>query len=197
MRAAARRLVFVLPLLLAGAGAAIAQGAPSEPMTGRAALAACRDDMHALCQGAGMGGGRKFACLKDHQDKLSTGCKAALSAVVAKHAAGPGHMRHSGKGSMAVCREDVARVCAGVEKGQGRIGQCLNDNAAKLSQPCAEALASGKAARHEARKVCQADAATLCGGEKGPRRMACLKEKQSQLSQPCRDAMAAVAPQGR
>ena len=47
-------------------------------------------------------------------------------------------------GPRAACRSDVQQFCANVEKGGGRIRQCLDDNKAKLSAGCAEALASAK-----------------------------------------------------
>ncbi|WP_018701116.1 cysteine rich repeat-containing protein [Amorphus coralli] len=38
------------------------------------------------------------------------------------------------------CKADVQTLCAGVERGDGRIGQCLKDNAAQVSTPCKQAL---------------------------------------------------------
>lgn len=156
---------------------------------GRAALDACRGDMKALCGGVARGGGRKFACLKENQSKLSPGCQAAIQTVVDKGGGrapgGLGSGRFGGK-AMAACRGDIASVCAGVEKGKGGVGLCLRENAAKLSQPCQTVLAERKAVR----QACKSDMATLCGGvEKGKARQACLREKQAQASPGCQQSL--------
>ena len=46
------------------------------------------------------------------------------------------------------CKADVEKFCANVQRGEGRIVQCLKENEAKLSTPCKDALAKaqGKAA---------------------------------------------------
>lgn len=41
-------------------------------------MAACRADLASLCRDAERGGGRKMACLRDNQAKLSAGCASAL-----------------------------------------------------------------------------------------------------------------------
>ncbi|MBK5958549.1 hypothetical protein CCR97_10060 [Rhodoplanes elegans] len=41
---------------------------------------ACKADYQKLCQGMQPGGGRIIKCLQDQSDKLSPGCKTALSA---------------------------------------------------------------------------------------------------------------------
>ncbi|MFL9827582.1 cysteine rich repeat-containing protein [Rhodoplanes sp. SY1] len=40
---------------------------------------ACKADYQKLCQGVQPGGGRIIKCLQDQSDKLSPGCKTALS----------------------------------------------------------------------------------------------------------------------
>jgi hypothetical protein len=42
------------------------------------ARAACANDIQSLCSGVQPGGGRILACLKEHQDKVSDGCKKAV-----------------------------------------------------------------------------------------------------------------------
>jgi len=39
-----------------------------------------------------------------------------------------------------VCRKDIDTFCGSVERGEGRLLQCIRDNAEKLSQPCHEAI---------------------------------------------------------
>lgn len=45
------------------------------------------------------------------------------------------------------CEADVKRLCAGVQPGGGRLLACLQQNAASVSQPCADTLKSFQAAR--------------------------------------------------
>jgi Cysteine rich repeat len=54
----------------------------------------------------------------------------------------------SDRAGRASCKADVEKLCANVERGGGRIVQCLKENEAKLSTPCkaAVAQAQGKAA---------------------------------------------------
>jgi hypothetical protein len=42
------------------------------------ARAACETDIQKLCSGVQPGGGRIFACLKQHKDQVSDGCKQAV-----------------------------------------------------------------------------------------------------------------------
>jgi hypothetical protein len=46
--------------------------------------AACEDDMHTHCAGVQPGGGRMAACLKQHQDQLSAGCKGKMAEMMKK-----------------------------------------------------------------------------------------------------------------
>jgi hypothetical protein len=47
------------------------------------------------------------------------------------------------------CRADIRSLCAGVQRGGGRIAQCLRANSDKLSQPCSASLQQARAA-HDA-----------------------------------------------
>ena len=51
-------------------------------------------------------------------------------------------------GRWAECRGDVEKLCAGVERGGGRIASCLRQNESQLSAGCKDALA--KAREHRA-----------------------------------------------
>lgn len=52
-----------------------------------------------------------------------------------------------GRGAMKACRADRETYCAGVEKGGGRIVQCMKQHAAELTPGCKQALQSMRAAR--------------------------------------------------
>ena len=72
---------------LAAAMPAVAQ--QPAPAAGQALKEACKGDYKTLCSGVQPGGGRIVACLKQQADKLSPGCKQALTAAQsAKQAAG-------------------------------------------------------------------------------------------------------------
>ena len=66
---------------LGSACAAAVEVRAVERSTREARMAACRDDADSLCQNVERGGGRRTACLKDNQAKLSPGCASALSSV--------------------------------------------------------------------------------------------------------------------
>ncbi len=51
--------------------------APSQEAVA-AARAACEADIRKLCAGVQPGGGRILACLKQHKDQVSDGCKQAV-----------------------------------------------------------------------------------------------------------------------
>jgi cysteine rich repeat protein len=66
--------------LAAAAQLAIADDQPPAPSPEAVneARAACATDIQTLCAGVQPGGGRILACLKEHQDKVSDGCKQAI-----------------------------------------------------------------------------------------------------------------------
>jgi hypothetical protein len=67
----------------AGGAAVPGQAAPMVPPSERAAMArrACGGDFRQYCRGVGLGGGRALACLADHRESLSPGCREALAAI--------------------------------------------------------------------------------------------------------------------
>jgi len=179
-----------------------ADAAPQRDGPGRQALAACRADMQTLCGAIEAGGGRRIACLGQNQDKLSPDCKAAVLAILVKsgHAQPPAEStaqapaagRAGGFGQ--VCKADIASVCAGIEKGEGRIAKCLKENSAKLSPSCqgffAARQADKKAARQDVKAQCAGDAATVCGaGVKGQPLVACLRQAVGKVSPGCQQAL--------
>jgi hypothetical protein len=71
-----KTMMFATALLVAGAGAALAQNGSPPPGGGR--MAACRDDAQKLCPDKR--GPDRRACLEANKDKVSDGCKAAMAA---------------------------------------------------------------------------------------------------------------------
>jgi hypothetical protein len=67
-----------------GGGTAVpGQAAPMSPRGERAAMMrrACGGDFRLYCRGVGLGGGRALACLADHRESLSPGCREALATM--------------------------------------------------------------------------------------------------------------------
>jgi hypothetical protein len=77
-------------LALAQGASAQGQAASPNPQAVAAARASCAGDLQRLCPGVQPGGGRLFACLKQHKDEVSDGCKRAVMAVLRGVNAGTG-----------------------------------------------------------------------------------------------------------
>jgi hypothetical protein len=68
----------ILRVLLVVCAATAAQSALADDQSKLAAIrAACADDAQKLCAGVQPGGGRIVACLKEHKEQLSNGCRQA------------------------------------------------------------------------------------------------------------------------
>jgi hypothetical protein len=64
--------------------AALVSAAPGALAQQAAAMKYCKADYGRLCPGVQPGGGRIFACLKEHKMEVSVGCAKALQAMKAK-----------------------------------------------------------------------------------------------------------------
>lgn len=64
-------------------------------------------------------------CLRAHKSEFSEECQEKAEGKKAEL-----------KASFKDCKDDVNKVCAGVERGEGRIIKCLKANAEKLSPAC-------------------------------------------------------------
>lgn len=91
---AGRPVRFAAPGLMLGLLLGLtATAALAQPMRGGgdgALRAACGSDVQTLCPGIRPGGGELKACLKQHSDKVSLGCKKALVEAKRSRAAGQG-----------------------------------------------------------------------------------------------------------
>jgi outer membrane biosynthesis protein TonB len=79
--------VFAAGLLVALAAPALAQQ-PTEAQI-NAIRSNCRSDFLSNCSGVPRGGPEAVRCLKDHMDKLSSGCRTAVSAITPAPAPAP------------------------------------------------------------------------------------------------------------
>jgi hypothetical protein len=72
----------MLPLVLCAAAVALSAQADNQPSMA-AIRAACAQDAQKFCAGVQPGGGRIVACLKQHKDSLSDGCKQVAGVAAA------------------------------------------------------------------------------------------------------------------
>jgi hypothetical protein len=99
-------------------------------------LEGCASELASYCESVTPGEGRLLACLYAHEDKLSGQCEYALyDAAVQLERAVAGLTYVASE-----CRADIEALCASVQAGEGRIAQCLLDQAGELSAPCDRAL---------------------------------------------------------
>jgi Cysteine rich repeat len=95
------------------------------------------------------------------------------------------------------CAEDAARLCQGVQQGEGRVARCLKEHANELSPACKKNIAEAKEEVREFAQACKADSDKLCKGIQpgGGRILQCLKQHEGELSPGCKEKM--NHPQGR
>lgn len=130
--------VAVAACLLASVNPAFAQTNVMERAAAKAEAAigkiknACAGDIDSFCSKVTPGEGRMALCMMAHEDKISDRCFGALFDVADALDLALGNLARAAD----VCEADIDRLCGEVREGEGRIGQCLVDNKAKLSTPC-------------------------------------------------------------
>jgi hypothetical protein len=134
----------------------------------------CMDDAKKLCGDVKPGQGRVAACLKQHKDQLSAGCKANIAKF------------REGAQS---CQQDVERLCPGTKAGPERHA-CMQQHKDEVSPECREFFGKAMERRGEMRqamRACRGDIQKLCKDVKaGEGRIAdCLREHKGELSQGC------------
>jgi hypothetical protein len=92
------------------------------------------------------------------------------------------------------CKDDVQKLCQGVQPGGGRIIRCLDEHAEQVSAPCKDNMQERRFEDDSVRNSCGTDFQTLCPGIKagGGRIMECLHDHEAQLSPACKEAIDAV-----
>lgn len=134
----------------------------------------CVDDAKKLCPGVEPGQGRIAACLKEHKDQLSQGCKANIA-----------RFREGAE----ACQADVRKLCPDAKAGPER-HRCMQQHKDEVSPACRDFFAEGMKRRAETReglRACRGDAQKLCKDVKaGAGRIAdCLRQHQGELSERC------------
>jgi len=96
----------------------------------------CEKELTSYCSEVTPGEGRVLACLYAHNDKLSGKCEYALydaAAQLERFIAALSYLANE-------CDADLEKFCSAVEAGEGRLLKCLDENSAKISGRCTEAL---------------------------------------------------------
>lgn len=91
------------------------------------------------------------------------------------------------------CGTDIQKLCKGLNLGSGRIADCLQQNAAKVSPSCKaslgtvfQSITTREQAQTAYERVCQRDMSKSCNGIKGDGFvLACLIKKQPRVSDEC------------
>jgi hypothetical protein len=96
----------------------------------------CDAEIKAYCSQVTLGEGRLLACFYAHEDKLSGRCQYALyegAAQLEQFAAAVTHLARE-------CKDDLVKYCAEVELGEGRVGTCLLEHKAEVTDACRQAI---------------------------------------------------------
>jgi hypothetical protein len=172
MHASLARLGWICALVaLAAAGPA--RGAGDAP---------CVDDAARLCPGIPASGGQLWGCLQRNQLQLSSACVHNIQEVQRRAAE-----------FNADCGADVYRFCPSVQRGQGRILQCLAVHVGRreLATNCEDAVVTAMEKLQEFSDACSNEAAQLCQGvQPGTGKvLICLRAYSDRLSTRCRKAV--------
>ena len=123
-----------------------APAAPAAPVKGPAeaavlkaaetAIKGCEKELMTYCKDVTAGEGRGLACLYAYSDKLSGQCEYALYSASADLEKSVTGMKYAAN----ECKDDLKAFCADIKAGEGRLLQCIDKNAAKVSKRCTDAL---------------------------------------------------------
>jgi hypothetical protein len=96
----------------------------------------CETELKSYCSDVTVGEGRVLACLYAHNDKITPRCEYALydAAVILERAVAA--ISFLAK----ECDDDLVKLCKDVPVGEGRLLDCLNKNADKVSARCKDAV---------------------------------------------------------
>ena len=96
----------------------------------------CEKELTSFCKDITPGEGRILACLFAHSDKLSGRCEYAVYDAAAQLERAVSALTYVAN----ECDEDIDKICAKVEAGEGRILTCLKKNESKVSKRCNQAM---------------------------------------------------------
>jgi hypothetical protein len=96
----------------------------------------CEKELSSYCKDVTPGGGRILACLFAHSDKVSGRCEYAVYDAAAQLERAVSALTYVAN----ECDEDIDKICAKVEAGEGRIMTCLKQNETKVTKRCNRAM---------------------------------------------------------
>lgn len=105
----------------------------------------------------------------------------ATSWIFAQNPAGPQGVKNA-------CAADIQKFCAGIEHGQGKVFQCLEENRDSLEAGCRAQLDRTRSRMRRGMKVCRQDIQKHCADVKrGQGRIyQCLKANEDSLTEACK-----------
>jgi hypothetical protein len=124
-----------------GAGESTATGTsgalsgPDDPRARQIAEVKCDAEVQQFCPDS-LTGEERRRCVAQRLKRLPASCQQIMRQRIVRW--------KEAEGYKAACAEDVKRVCQGVEPGDGRIVQCLQDHAQDVSEPCYQSLPKGQ-----------------------------------------------------
>jgi hypothetical protein len=130
MRAKTILLVVVAAIFMMGSNVVAAEDIVETVAKG------CEKELTTYCSNVTLGEGRVLACLYAHNDKLSGQCEFALydaAVQLERFVAALSYLANE-------CDADLDKFCSAVQAGEGRLLKCLDDNSAKISARCTQAL---------------------------------------------------------
>jgi len=123
-------VVFIGMVLVLGGVASAQQGLVEGVVKG------CEKELTTYCKDVIPGEGRGLACLYAYSDKLSAKCEYALYDAAAQLERAINALSYT----VNECRADLAKFCADIKPGEGRLLKCIEKNDANVTARCKQAL---------------------------------------------------------
>jgi Cysteine rich repeat len=84
------------------------------------------------------------------------------------------------------CAGDIKTYCSGVQKGEGRVAQCLRSHKDQVSPGCQRGMAQATTLMKEVVQACEDDVHRYCAGAAPGTTKQCLRTNFRQLSLGCK-----------
>jgi hypothetical protein len=89
----------------------------------------CSEEITQYCKGVKPGGGRILMCLKEHEKDLTPTCREKVAEIEKRL-----------EEAKQICAADTEEFCKGIQPGEGRIANCLNEHIKEISLNCREKI---------------------------------------------------------
>jgi len=93
----------------------------------------CAEEIAKFCKDIQPCKGLLMNCLKEHENELSSTCKAKVEEANKRL-----------EEAQQACAEDIQKFCKDIQPGGGRIAKCLKEHACDLSPACKEKCAANE-----------------------------------------------------